>query len=235
MSKSGSSLPWRPSRRVLLFSGPMGSGKTEVAINFALAARREGVRPVRIVDLDFVNPYFCARERAKELGAVGVEVISAPWGRARGDAPVLTPEMVGALKGGEGLTTVDLGGVPAGGAMLGSLREHLPPEGVEHLFVMNPYRAGTRTPEEAAEVARAVEEAVGVRITGVVSNPHLGRETRPEEVLAGHPVVEEGARLLSIPVVFLACSREVAVSLPRGAFSTPIFAMDFFVRMPWEG
>ena len=42
-------------KRVTLFSGHYGSGKTNIAVNFALGLRREG-KPVTVADLDIVNP-----------------------------------------------------------------------------------------------------------------------------------------------------------------------------------
>ena len=41
-------------RRVTLFAGHYGSGKTNIAVNWALALRKTGA-PVTIVDLDIVN------------------------------------------------------------------------------------------------------------------------------------------------------------------------------------
>mgnify|MGYP003240578704 FL=1 len=43
--------------RIHIFTGHFGSGKTEVALNFALQEKKKG-EDVVIVDLDIVNPYF---------------------------------------------------------------------------------------------------------------------------------------------------------------------------------
>ena len=42
--------------RIHIFTGHFGSGKTEVALNFALQEKKKG-EDVVIVDLDIVNPY----------------------------------------------------------------------------------------------------------------------------------------------------------------------------------
>ena len=44
-------------KRVTLFAGHYGSGKTNIAVNYALLLRRLG-RQVAVADLDIVNPYF---------------------------------------------------------------------------------------------------------------------------------------------------------------------------------
>ena len=51
-------------RRVSLFSGHYGSGKTNIAVNYALALRERG-REVTIADLDIVNPYFRTKDSAE--------------------------------------------------------------------------------------------------------------------------------------------------------------------------
>ena len=43
--------------RLCLITGHYGTGKTEFAVNLALAMAREGQR-VMMADLDIVNPYF---------------------------------------------------------------------------------------------------------------------------------------------------------------------------------
>ena len=46
-----------PVKRITLFSGHYGSGKTNIAVNYALKIKENGAN-CRIVDLDIVNPYF---------------------------------------------------------------------------------------------------------------------------------------------------------------------------------
>ena len=53
-------------KRVTLFAGHYGSGKTNIAVNWALHLRRQG-RAVTVADLDIVNPYFRPKDSAREL------------------------------------------------------------------------------------------------------------------------------------------------------------------------
>ena len=59
-------------KRITLFAGHYGSGKTNIAVNYALLLAREGLRTA-IADLDIVNPYFRTKDSARELEAAGVE------------------------------------------------------------------------------------------------------------------------------------------------------------------
>ena len=57
-------------KRITLFAGHYGSGKTNIAVNYALHLAKEG-NPVCIADLDIVNPYFRTKDSAKELAGLG--------------------------------------------------------------------------------------------------------------------------------------------------------------------
>ena len=62
-------------KRVTLFAGHYGSGKTNIAVSYALLLAREG-KKTAIADLDIVNPYFRTKDSASELEAAGVTVLS---------------------------------------------------------------------------------------------------------------------------------------------------------------
>jgi len=63
--------------RIRIFSGHFGSGKTEIAINYALKLKNEG-KNVCIADLDIINPYFCTRDEEKLLMENGIRLIATP-------------------------------------------------------------------------------------------------------------------------------------------------------------
>ena len=59
------------SKRITLFVGHYGSGKTNIAVNYALKLAKE--RPqVALADLDIVNPYFRSKDSLADLLAAGV-------------------------------------------------------------------------------------------------------------------------------------------------------------------
>ena len=62
-------------KRLTLFAGHYGSGKTNIAVNYALMLAREG-KKVCIGDLDIVNPYFRTKDSATMLAAAGVDMVS---------------------------------------------------------------------------------------------------------------------------------------------------------------
>ena len=53
-------------KRINIFTGNFGSGKSEVAVNFAMKLKEENEK-VAIVDFDIVNPYFRTMDVKEEL------------------------------------------------------------------------------------------------------------------------------------------------------------------------
>ena len=56
------------------FIGLFGSGKTEVAINWALELKKEHEK-VAIIDGDIISPYFRTRDVAEELERMGLVTV----------------------------------------------------------------------------------------------------------------------------------------------------------------
>ena len=63
-------------KRVTIFAGHYGSGKTNIAINYALQIKESGIN-VDIADLDIVNPYFRTKDADKLLSEKGIRLVSS--------------------------------------------------------------------------------------------------------------------------------------------------------------
>ena len=65
-------------KRITIFCGHYGSGKTNVAVNFALKLKQ--VRDeVSVLDLDIVNPYFRTKDSLEDLKAAGIRLIASQY------------------------------------------------------------------------------------------------------------------------------------------------------------
>ena len=60
-------------KRITLFAGHYGSGKTNIAVNYAFKLRQQGLE-VAVADLDIVNPYFRTKDSEKELKEAGIRL-----------------------------------------------------------------------------------------------------------------------------------------------------------------
>jgi len=213
---------------VEVFIGPVGSGKTEVALNRALALARGGAS-VSFIDLDLVDPFFRAREARAALAAARIRVVAPgeEWNAA--DLPLLIPEVFAALAGDDRIV-IDAGGEVPGALVLRQLVHLLPAETAVYL-VVNPYRPFTQTPEKIVAVRDALEEAAGWRVTALVANPHLRLATTPQIVRAGFAIVQEASERMGLPVVWTAVAADLlpAVDLPG-----EVMPLVCHMLPPWE-
>jgi hypothetical protein len=211
-----------------LFLGHFGSGKTEVAIHYALSLCTGPKRPL-LLDLDFITPYYRSRDVLPELAEAGVDVVAPEGELARSDLPVVTARAVQALSNYEGPVVADIGG-DEGARVVGSMADRLRAGSYEAYMVINPFRPGTGTPGQVAEYAHWLEQIARIKFTGVVNNANAGPLTQPEHVLGGLKEVQASADLLGLPVIFTAATAGVAPHLA----GLKVLPLNLRMRPPWE-
>ncbi len=200
-------------KRITLFAGHYGSGKTNIAVNYALLLAREG-KKTAIADLDIVNPYFRTKDSASDLEAAGVDLISPQFANTNVDLPALPAEAYRLVEDKSIFAVMDVGGDDRGAYALGRYAPFILEEGDYRMaFVANPCRPLTRTPEEALEVMREIEAAGGVPFTAIVNNANLAHETTAETVLAAIPYMERLSELSGLPVWLTSAEETVAAGL----------------------
>ena len=198
-------------KRLTLFAGHYGSGKTNIAVNYALQLAGEGKR-VCIADLDIVNPYFRTKDSAAELSAAGVELVSPRFANTNVDLPALPPEAYRLVQDKSSYGVMDIGGDDRGAYALGRFTPFIRAENdYRMVFVANFCRPLTRTAEEALEVMREIEAACGLGFTCIVNNTNLAAETSAATLRDSLAQVEELCRLSGLPL-WLHCAEEQVAS-----------------------
>ena len=200
-------------KRLTLFAGHYGSGKTNIAVNYAIALAKEG-KKVCIGDLDIVNPYFRTKDSAKELEKAGVTLISPQFANSNVDLPALPAEAYRLVEDKTIYGIMDIGGDDRGAYALGRYVPAIKEEGnYRMVFVANCYRPLTRTPEDALEVMREIEAACGLAFTDIINNSNLGPETTPETVLTSLEFMEKLSNLSGLPIFAHSAENRVAEAL----------------------
>ena len=202
-------------KRLTLFAGHYGSGKTNIAVNYALQLAREG-KTVCIADLDIVNPYFRTKDSAKVLEQAGVSLISPQFANTNVDLPALPAEAYRLVTDRATYGIMDIGGDDRGAYALGRYVPGILEENdYRMIFVANCYRPLTRTPEEAMEVMREIEDACKLKFTDIVNNSNLGTETTAETVTASAEYMEKLSKLSGLPIFATTAVENVAKQLPE--------------------
>ena len=197
-------------KRLSLFCGHYGSGKTNIAINYAFALKRKG-RDVAIADLDIVNPYFRTKDSEKELTEAGIGVIALPFANSSVDLPSLPSEVYGLVQRRDQYVVMDIGGDDRGAYALGRFAPYIREENNFDLFyVVNFYRPLTLTARDAYVVMREIEAAAGLPFTAIINNSNLGAETIPAEVAATFGKTEELCALCGLPLAFTSVDERIA-------------------------
>ena len=191
-------------KRVTLFAGHYGSGKTNIAVNYALYLNETG-KWVQIADLDIVNPYFRTLDSKDDLDHAGIRLIVSEYANTNLDVPALPQEIYTIVDDTSSKVIIDVGGDERGALALGRISDRIKEENdYEMLLVINMYRPLTRDAKSVLEVMREIEIAGGILFTGIVNDSNLGAETDAETVLKSLPFADEVSELTGLPVVMTA-------------------------------
>ena len=191
---------------IIAVTGHYGSGKTNLAVNLAVDFAKEGER-VTIIDLDIVNPYFRTADFSELFGSLGIKLVAPQFANTN-------------------LLIIDVGGDDTGAVALGQYATVLGNFGCELYYVVNRYRYLTRTPGEAVELLRDIEQVSRIRAKGIVNCSNLGSQTTADDVKVTADYALKCASEAGVPLALTAAERSLGV---EGAYP-----VDVYVRPFWE-
>ena len=196
-------------KRVTVVMGHYGSGKTFVAVNYALALAQKKL-PVSIYDLDIVNPYFRTVDALDTLNKHGVELVVSPFAETNVDIPAMNAKSYKMVDDRSRYAVADIGGDDRGALALGRFSDKIKEENnYDALFVVNCFRPETSTIDGALEVKSEIERTGKLPFTGIVNNANLGNETTINDILKGLNFTKELSKITGLPVKFTAVRRDL--------------------------
>ncbi|KDR94464.1 hypothetical protein SAMN02745945_02977 [Peptoclostridium litorale DSM 5388] len=219
-------------KRVRIITGHYGSGKTEFAINYVLKLREMVEGRVAISDLDVVNPYFRSREKKSFLQEKNIRVIDSSIDGRCVDVPALSAEVTAPMVNEDYSYVIDLGGDHVGSRAFARFAGSLDKENYDLLFVVNANREQTATPEGVIDHMEKIEQTTGLKVTGLINNTHLVRETTAEDVIKGHELSKKVSKLKNIPLRYTACTESILKELPE-EIKESVFPIKLYMREDW--
>lgn len=218
-------------KRITIFAGHYGSGKTNIAVNYAFEISKHR-KNVSIADLDIVNPYFRTKDCENTLKDSGIRLISSPYANTNVDTPALPGEAYAIIDDMSITAIIDVGGDDRGALALGRYAKAICEQNdYEMLFVINKYRYLTGNADETVSVMREIEDAAGIKFTGIVNNSNLGDETTAADVLDSVYYAEEVSAKTNLEIKMTTVREDLAEEL-EGRVEN-IFPIKLYVRQSW--
>ena len=195
-------MPTENSKRITIFMGHYGSGKTFVSVGYAIALKKS-FSNVSIYDMDIVNPYFRTIDAKKILTEHDIDLVVSDFAQTNVDLPSVNP---GAYKMTDDLSSyavVDVGGDDRGALALGRFSKKIIDENnYDVLWVVNPFRPETADVESALNIKREIEKVALLKFTGIVNNANLGNETTVKDVIKGYRFCEHLKKITGLNIKF---------------------------------
>lgn len=219
-------------KRLVIVIGHYGSGKTEFSVNYAVKLK-EHYDNVSIADLDIVNPYFRSREKREFFEKIGIKVYDSSIRNTAVDIPALPAEMTGVIMNQNEKSVIDVGGDPVGARVLARYAEQIKNVEYDMFYVINGNRPETRTAEDTVKLLRLIEQTSGLKVTGLINNTHLLKDTTAEDVEFGHELTKKVSWETDIPIRYEAALKETALKITNKEILEKIFPINLYMREDW--
>lgn len=213
-------------KNITFLTGYYGSGKSELAINLALKERVDYV-----IDLDVINPYFRTREQEKLLEANGIEIISSDLDyKMHIDMPYISQRVFIPFHNKEKCAIYDLGGNDVGAKLLRQFEDYNDQD-IDLYLVINVFREDSSSKEKIVTLINKIEGAGGFKVTGLINNSNLLRETSLDDIAYGENIIKEVAAETKLPIVYTAVWEDIYAD--NLAFQGETLKLKLYFRKNW--
>ena len=218
-------------KRITLFAGHYGSGKTNIAVNYALHLK-ESYEKVNIADLDIVNPYFRTKDSEAFLESKGIHLISSEYANSNVDVPALPAEAYAIIDDESTRAVIDVGGDDRGALALGRYAPSiLRQNDYEMLLVINKFRPLTPDCASTVAVMREIETAAGMKFTGIINNSNLGDETCADDVIGSVAYARAISEASALPIKMTTVKEDLYESVKDKV--PDCFPIRLYVKQSW--
>jgi len=213
-------------KNITFLTGYYGSGKSELTINLALKEQVDYV-----VDLDIINPYFRTREKEELLKDNNIEVISSDLDyKVHIDMPYISSRVFIPFRNNEKRAIYDLGGNDVGAKLLRQFDDYHEQE-IDLYLVINVYRTETDSTEKIMQLINKIEGMGGFKVTGLINNSNLLKETTLEDIEYGEKLILPVAEKKELPIVYTAVWENIYAD--NLAFQGEVLKLKLYFRKNW--
>ena len=226
-------------KKIYVLIGNYGSGKTELALNFAFKAAEHG--RTELLDLDMVNTYFRLTDPGRMTKMHEIRLVSPNYANSGIETLSLPAEVQSAFAMDWDTVVFDVGGDAVGSTALGRYHQDfmdLEEGQLEVLNVVNIRRPLAGTVEKIIRLQEEMQIHSRLKITGMINNTNLSVATGPDELRDGYEMIRQVSQLTGVPVKCTSGKKELLdIFLSEGHdpeyIGTPI-AIDTYMQRDWD-
>lgn len=218
-------------KRINIFCGHYGSGKSEISVNAAFMLKQKASK-VLMADMDVVNPYYRSADARKALEDEGIKVVAPLFANTNVDVPAIGPEISIGLKDKSHNVIIDVGGDEDGSRVLGRYYHEIVKNEYDMFFVFNRSRPMTVNFEETLSYIREIEAASRLKITGLINNTHFLDQTTVEDIMYGLELAQEISQETLIPIR-ATCVMEGLEKQLEGELDHPLMVLRKRLNLPF--
>ena len=227
-------------KKMYVLIGNYGSGKTELALNFAFRAAERGER-TELIDLDMVNTYFRLAERGRMTQMKEIRLVSPNFSCSGIETLSLPAEVASAFAMDWDTVVFDVGGDAVGSTALGRYHQdfmELEEGALQVLNVVNTRRPLAGTAEKIIRLQQEMERHSRLKITGMINNTNLAAATGADDLRDGYEIIREVSERTGTPVLYTSGKKEfldqfLAEGHDPKYIGTPL-AIDTYMQRDWD-
>jgi hypothetical protein len=213
-----------------IFVGEAGSGKSEIAINFARYLQELGQKKVHFFDLDMTKPLFRSRDIKTKMEDMGIVF---HYEEQFMDAPTLTGGVIRLLKDEDCLVVMDVGGDYIGARSIGGFASAISQTNTCVYYVLNAYRPWSYDIDHVDHTLGSILGVSHIELGQIhfINNPNTGHTTTAEEFLNGSKKMKE--MVSPYQNIDFSCLREDLYEEVKNIHADPILPIRLYLTYPW--
>ena len=223
-------------KRITIFSGHYGSGKTNLAVNYAIWLKNQ-VEKVVVCDLDIVNPFFRTKDFSGILDKHGVNLITSIYADTNIEAPGIPPNAQMIFDNKNLHAVIDVGGDDKGALILGRYSKLINQDDYEMLMVVNKYRPLSDNIQKLTEIKNEIEMSAKIKFTGIVNNSNLGNQTQKSDITKSSMFAKELSKTINLPIKMTAVSENIlkqnSIDINNSLQGQDVFPVKIYEKEKW--
>ncbi len=212
------------------FVGEAGSGKSEIALNFAHYLKENTDKTVHFFDMDMTKPLFRSREVSDKLEDLGIVM---HYQEQFMDTPTLVGGVRKLLRDEDSLVVLDVGGDHIGARAIGGFAAELNKENAVVYYVLNAFRPWSYDIEHVDSTLLGILSASSVQIKNLklINNPNVGLNTTQDEFVEGCRIMENIVN--PFMSVDFACVNEPLYGDVESKVDVEVMPIHLYLTYPW--